>query len=45
MVAEEAVRKVGLNQIGELDDTALATRPEWGEALKKRLDILKNAAS
>lgn len=43
--AEEAVQKVGLNQVDELDDTALATHPEWGEALKKRLDILKNAAS
>ena len=43
--AEEAVRKVGLNQIDELDDTAFAAHPEWGEALKKRLDILKTAAS
>ena len=43
--AEEAVRKVGLNQIDELDDTAFAVHPEWGETLKKRLDILKTAAS
>ena len=43
--AEEAVQKVGLNQADELDDTAFATHPEWREALKKRLDILKNAAS
>ncbi len=43
--AEEAVQKVGLNQADELDDTAFAAHPEWGEALKKRLDILKNAAS
>ena len=43
--AEEAVRKVGLNQVDELDDTAFAAHPEWGKALKKRLDILKTAAS
>ena len=43
--AEEAVRKVGLNQIDKLDDTAFAVHPEWGETLKKRLDILKTAAS
>ena len=43
--AEEAVQKVGLNQIGELDDTTLAIHPEWGEALKERLNILKAAVS
>ena len=43
--AEEAVRKGGLNQVDELDDTAFAVHPEWGKALKKRLDILKTAAS
>ncbi len=43
--AEEAVRKIGLNQLDELDDTAFAAHPEWGETLKKRLDILKTATS
>ena len=42
--AEEAVRKIGLNQLDELDDTAFAVHPEWGETLKKRLGILKTTA-
>ena len=41
--ALDAVRRIGLNQIREVDPAVFGTYPEWGEMFQCRLEVLKQA--
>ena len=39
--ALDAVRRIGLNQIREVDPAVFDARPEWGEMFRRRMEVLR----